>query len=78
MKLQSIRVAENLKKMGFKKGDVISVMAKNHHHMAPIFYGSIIAGTPLSPWHKTADKGLSFNSTPKKPTLPNLFIFQTI
>lgn len=64
MKLQSIRVAENLKKMGFKKGDVISVMAKNHHHMAPIFYGSIIAGTPLSPWHKTADKGLSlkFNS----------------
>lgn len=51
MRLKSLKVAENLTKLEFKKGDTISVIANHHGNLAPLLFGSICAGVIINPLH---------------------------
>lgn len=46
---KTIRAAQHLHKMGFGKDDVIGIVARNHHHLAPIVFASIALAAPLNP-----------------------------
>ena len=48
-KTLSIRVAQNLKRFGVGKGDVVAVLMNNSTYVAPIVFGSIFLGAPLNP-----------------------------
>lgn len=45
----SIRVAQNLTKLGLKKGDVIGFICRNGLNLVPALYGSILIGAPVNP-----------------------------
>lgn len=47
IRLKSIRTAENLLKLGFRKGDIFAFVAQNNHNLAPIVFGSIIIGAAV-------------------------------
>lgn len=46
---QSIRVAQNLMRLGVEKGDVITLILRSSPILGPIFYGSILIGAPVNP-----------------------------
>lgn len=48
-RLASIRVAQNLTKLGFKLGDVFGFICRNGSNLAPTLYGSILIGAPINP-----------------------------
>ena len=48
IRLRTVRVAQNLTKMGFKKGDMVSLAVKNHENVAPILFGCFCIGTPMN------------------------------
>lgn len=43
----TIRAAQNLQKCGFKKGDVVAVLAPDVPTLAPIAFGAICMGLPI-------------------------------
>lgn len=45
----SIRVAQNLAKLGVKKGDVVGFICRNGSNLPTALYGSIIIGAPVNP-----------------------------
>lgn len=45
---QSIRVAQNLQKYNFEKGDVFSIISRNNHQLASILFAGICLGNPLN------------------------------
>lgn len=47
--MKTIRAAEHLHKMGYGKNDIIGIVAKNHHHLAPIVFASFAIAAPISP-----------------------------
>lgn len=47
--LQSIRVAQNLRRLGFKKGDVITVISRNVTELVVLVTGSFLIGVALNP-----------------------------
>lgn len=46
--IKTIRAAQNLKNLGFKKDDVFSIIAKNSHHVAPVVFASFCLGCPVN------------------------------
>lgn len=46
--LQTIRAAQNLQKLGLKKGDVVNVVSKNNHELAPIALAIVACGFVMS------------------------------
>lgn len=50
-RLKSLKVAENLTKLGFKKGDTISIIANHHGDLAPLIFGSIATGVIVNTLH---------------------------
>uniref|UniRef100_A0A336MF40 CSON000234 protein n=1 Tax=Culicoides sonorensis TaxID=179676 RepID=A0A336MF40_CULSO len=69
MRINSICVAENLKKLGYKIGDRFAILSRNNADVAPIVYGCFILGTPihcLEPNFKSDDLASMFKlSKPK-------------
>lgn len=55
IRIQSIRVAQNLIKLGCKEGDVITLLLQNTPVLSPIFYGCILIGAPVNPLGRTMD-----------------------
>lgn len=51
LRLKTLKVAENLKKLGLKKGDTISFIANHHGDLVPLLFGSICAGVVISALH---------------------------
>lgn len=49
LRLLSIRVAQNLLKIGVKSGDVIGIIAKNSTYVAPVALGCFLIGAPINP-----------------------------
>lgn len=45
---RSVCVAENLKGMRFKQGDVFSVISRNNEDVAPVVFGSLFLGATLN------------------------------
>lgn len=56
LRVRCIRVAQNLSKMGFKQGDVIAIICKNNHNLAPVVTGCILIGAPVNTMDPTFDK----------------------
>lgn len=48
IRIKTIRAAQNLQKHGYQPGQVIGLMAKNSHFVAPIVFGSIGIGCPVN------------------------------
>lgn len=48
IRLKTIQAAQNLKKRGYEKGDVFTVIAKNSHYLAPIVFASVCLGCPIN------------------------------
>lgn len=46
---KTIRAAQHLLEMGYKKNDVIGIVAKNHHNLAPIVFAAFAIGAPVNP-----------------------------
>lgn len=45
---RTIRAAQNLTKLGIGFDDVIQVIAKNHHYLAPIVFAALTIGAPVN------------------------------
>lgn len=45
---KTIQAAQNLQKLGFKKGDMFAICARNSHYVAPIAFASLCIGCPLN------------------------------
>jgi acyl-coenzyme A synthetase/AMP-(fatty) acid ligase len=48
-KLASIRVAQNLQQLGYKKGDVFGFMCSNSTYLPAVLYGSLMIGAVVNP-----------------------------
>lgn len=48
MRLKTIRVAQNLKYLGYKPGQVISFICKNTENLFPIIFASFCIGCPVN------------------------------
>lgn len=48
-RIASIRVAQNLIRLGFKQGDVFGFICRNGSDLTPALYGSILIGAPVNP-----------------------------
>lgn len=48
-RLASIRIAQNLTKLGFKQGNVVGFICRNSSNLAPALYGTILIGAPINP-----------------------------
>jgi 4-coumarate--CoA ligase len=56
LKLATIRVCENLKKNGYQRGDIVMVIARNGHNLAPVIFGCLLLGAPVNPMDPTFGK----------------------
>lgn len=54
---KSIRTAQNMRKMGITKNDVVSFFCKSNHDLAPVVFGAILLGAAINPFDATYDKG---------------------
>lgn len=54
--LKTVRVAQNLQKMGFQSHQKIGFMAKNNDELLPIFLASICLACPIVPLHSMLSK----------------------
>lgn len=48
IKMQTIRIARNILKMGYENGNVIGIVARNHHHLASVIFACLTIGTPVN------------------------------
>lgn len=48
-RMASIRVAQNLIKNGFNRGDVIGFICRNSTYLPPTLYGCFLIGAPVNP-----------------------------
>lgn len=55
-KMSSIRVAQNLQRLGIKSDDVIGFVCRNSANVLPLVYGCALIGAPVNPLHKTFEK----------------------
>lgn len=56
--MKTIRAAQNLHRMGYGNNDVIGILAKNHHHLAPIVVASFAIAAPINPMDPNFKAGL--------------------
>lgn len=59
----TIRLANNLQKLGIQSGDVVAVIAENHHHLASLVFASIALAAPvnfLGPEYSTGKKPIEY------------------
>lgn len=42
------RVAQNLDELGIQSGNVVAVIAQNHHHLASVVFAAIALGAPVN------------------------------
>lgn len=48
MRLNSIRMAQNMKEMGVGIGDVVAIVAGNHHEVAAVVFGAMALAAPIN------------------------------
>ncbi|XP_001656167.2 probable 4-coumarate--CoA ligase 1 [Aedes aegypti] len=48
LRLRSIRAAQNLTKLGYKKGDMVGFAVRNRENVAPLLYGCFLIGAPVN------------------------------
>lgn len=48
IRLRTIRIAQNLLKLGCTQSDRIAIIARNSHDLTPLALASILIGTPFA------------------------------
>lgn len=48
MRLRAIRIAKSLSQLGYKKGDIVGVMAKSTENLAPLVFALFTLGLPIN------------------------------
>lgn len=48
IKIKTVYVAQNLLKIGVNAGDVVAVIARNHHYIAPVVFACLTIGAPVN------------------------------
>lgn len=48
IKIKTIHAAQNLLKVGINIGDVVAVIARNHHYVAPVVFACLTIGAPVN------------------------------
>lgn len=48
-RVAAIRVAQNLTRLGFQRGDVFGFICRNGSDLTPALYGSMLIGAPVNP-----------------------------
>uniref|UniRef100_A0A336K7L6 CSON003269 protein n=1 Tax=Culicoides sonorensis TaxID=179676 RepID=A0A336K7L6_CULSO len=48
LRVKSIRLAENLKRKGYKFGDIIATVSRNNHDISAVIFGCNIIGAPVN------------------------------
>lgn len=69
IRTKTIRAAQNLRKLGYENGEIIGIIAKNSHHLAPIVFAAMAIGCPintLDPTFNEAEISHMFNKTKPK------------
>ncbi|XP_037037635.1 4-coumarate--CoA ligase-like 7 [Bradysia coprophila] len=56
IRLKAIRAAQNLQQRGYEPKQVIGIMARNSHHLAPIVFASMSMGCPINAIGSTFDR----------------------
>lgn len=56
IRLNTIRVAQNLQRRGYQSKQVFGLMAKNSHHIASIIFASLSIGCPINTLSATFSK----------------------
>lgn len=56
VKLSSIRVAQNLLRLGIKADDVIGFVCRNSKNVVPLIYGCALIGAPINSLHISFSK----------------------
>lgn len=68
-RIASIRVAQNLTRLGYKQGDVVGFITRNSSNLPPALYGTILIGAPVNPleagFKKDDMKHMFAQTTPK-------------
>lgn len=49
IRIKTIRAAQNLQALGYRPKQVVGFLVKNSDFIAPIFFGAIAMGCPISP-----------------------------
>ena len=47
MQIRTIRIAQNLLKMGYKKGDIFAILTQNNDNLAPLVYAGFCIGAAI-------------------------------
>lgn len=55
-KMSSIRVAQNLQRLGIKSDDVIGFICRNSGNVVPLIFGCVLIGAPINPLHVSFSK----------------------
>lgn len=69
VKMSSIRVAQNLQRLGIKPDDVIGFICRNSGNIVPLIFGCALIGAPVNPLHVSYTKEkimIMFNKTRPK------------
>lgn len=48
LKINAIRVAQHLETLGIRSGDVVAVLAANHHHLSSVLFGAMALAAPVN------------------------------
>lgn len=48
MRVRAIRIAKSLSKLGYKKGDIVGIMARNTENLAPLVFALFTLGLPVN------------------------------
>lgn len=56
VKMSSIRVAQNLQRLGIKPDDVIGFICRNSGNVLPLIFGCALIGAPINPLHVSYSK----------------------
>lgn len=57
IRTKTIRAAVSLGEMGFGHGDVVAIIARNHHNLAPIVFAAACLAAPVNTLDPNFKKG---------------------
>ena len=70
LKVSSIRVAQNLQKLGIQPDDIVGFICQNSHHVNALVYGCVLIGAVINPLHVSFTKdGIKQMFSQTKPKL---------
>lgn len=80
-KLLSIRVAQNLERLGIQSDDVVGFVCRNSGNLVPLIYGCVLIGAPVNPLHVSSSKETilqMFSQTKPKLVFCDFDVFELV